>query len=246
MHDVLRFFCAYQDDRRDGDPDRRYTLHYFLRDDTVEIKEDFTEGVQRFPNLLRRSKLPYKTFFNPNNPLVDNNMPKHVSWKDMQCGSSLMVWGRRLLLLSCDKSTEFFYTKKGITQHPLQISPDDGEKFPQTLPPFNGFGAENDLYAMGLSLQPRVIKSTQADYQRFLKADNKVLRFELEFAHDDISELDKKRLFVVNYNLGDDTIMVYEPPIRNSGLEGGVFLSRIRYKKRAPGAWKSSLATRRL
>ena len=87
---------------------------------------------------------------------------------------------------------------------------------------------------MGLSLQPRVIKSTQADYQRFLMADNKVLRFECVFGHDHVSEMDQKRSFVVNYNLGDDTIMVYEPPIRNSGLEGGVFLARLRYKKYIP------------
>ncbi|KAH8045733.1 alpha-tubulin binding protein [Aureococcus anophagefferens] len=138
-HEVLRFFCAYQDDRRDGDRDRRYTMHCFCTDDTIEIKEVATEGVQRFPNLLRRSRLPKEAFWNPDNPLVDNNEPR------------------------------------------------------QTLPPFNGYGAENDLYAMGLSLQPRVIKSTQQDYQRFIKADNKVLRFD--------------------------------------GLEGGVFLSRGRYKK---------------
>ena len=54
-------------------------------------------------------------------------------------------------------------------------------------------------------------------------ADNKVLRFEMEFAHSDVSDMDKQRRFVTNYNLGDDTIMVFEPPIRNSGLEAGVF-----------------------
>ena len=43
-HDVLRFFCAYQDDRTDGDEDRRYVLHFFLRDGTVEVKEKKTEG----------------------------------------------------------------------------------------------------------------------------------------------------------------------------------------------------------
>ena len=44
-HDVLRFFCAYQDDRPEGDEDRRYVLHFFLRDGTVEVKECKTEGV---------------------------------------------------------------------------------------------------------------------------------------------------------------------------------------------------------
>jgi hypothetical protein len=233
-HDVLRFFCAYQDDRTDGDEDRRYVLHFFLRDGTVEVKEKKTEGVQPFPNLLNRSKLPKDTFFNPDTPMYDANQPKQVSWEDLRCGSTIMVWGRSLLLLSCDRTTELFYQRKGIAQNPMQVEEDKGPAFPKTLPPYNGVGAENDLYSMGLSLQPKIVKSTTDEFKRWQMADNKVLRFEMEFAHNDVSDMDKQRRFVTNYNLGDDTIMVFEPPIRNSGLEAGVFLGRQRYKKYVP------------
>ena len=87
---------------------------------------------------------------------------------------------------------------------------------------------------MGLSLQPKIVKSTTDEFKRWQMADNKVLRFEMEFAHSDVSDMDKQRRFVTNDNLGDDTIMVFEPPIRNSGLEAGVFLGRQRYKEYVP------------
>lgn len=233
--EVLRFFCAYQDDRHDGDR-RSYVLHYFLFDNTIEIKEVPIEGVQRFPNLLRRSRLPRNVVSNPENPLTDGSDVLYVTWEDLRCGSTVQVWGRPLLLLSCDRRTEAWFESRGVTQQPLQVARDDADTFPQTLPPFNGFGAENDLYAMGLSLQPAVINNTQEDYKRFIAADNKVLRFEccLATPEDSSSIYDSSRAFVINYYLGDDTIMVYEPPVRNSGYTGGVFLTRMRYKKHIP------------
>ena len=40
--------------------------------------------------------------------------------------------------------------------------------------------------------------------------------------------------FVVSYYLADDTMSVFEPPLRNSGMSGGVFAKR--QKMRWPGA----------
>jgi hypothetical protein len=41
---------------------------------------------------------------------------------------------------------------------------------------------------------------------------------------------DKKRNFVITYFLHDDTLLVYEPPIRNSGIVGGKFLEKTKYE----------------
>ena len=38
--------------------------------------------------------------------------------------------------------------------------------------------------------------------------------------------IDKDRRFVISIYLSDDTVGVYEPPQRNSGIIGGTFLSR--------------------
>jgi hypothetical protein len=41
-------------------------------------------------------------------------------------------------------------------------------------PPYNGFGNEDDLYAMGLSLEPMNKEVNQDEYERFLRGDKKV------------------------------------------------------------------------
>lgn len=39
------------------------------------------------------------------------------------------------------------------------------------------------------------------------------------------------RELILNFFLFDDTLSIYEPPVRNSGVMGGLFLARGKYKK---------------
>ena len=41
---------------------------------------------------------------------------------------------------------------------------------------------------------------------------------------------DEGRGVVITYFLHDDTLLVYEPPIRNSGLVGGKFLEKAKFE----------------
>lgn len=57
---VLRFYCFWDDTESVfGDP-RELILHYFLADDTIEIREIIApnSGRDSMPKFLRRSKLP--------------------------------------------------------------------------------------------------------------------------------------------------------------------------------------------
>lgn len=46
-----------------------------------------------------------------------------------------------------------------------------------------------------------------------------------------VNQADECRQFVLSYFMNDDTIAVFEPPIRNSGMIGGKFLERgVKYK----------------
>lgn len=57
---VLRFYCHWDDsENMFGDP-RELTLHYFLADDTIEIREVIypNSGRDATPKFLHRSKLP--------------------------------------------------------------------------------------------------------------------------------------------------------------------------------------------
>ena len=43
-----------------------------------------------------------------------------------------------------------------------------------------------------------------------------------------LQEVDAQRKFIIQVHLEDDTFQIREPPIRNSGHKGGIFLSRCK------------------
>lgn len=234
---VLVFKCAYQDDKLYGER-RDYLLYYYVLNDTVEIKEVAAQGRHNFPNLLRRQKLPKDSFYVPNGiggaiDTTNDNMREQVSyvtWRDLICGSSLNIYGRKVLLVSCDSSTMDWYAKQGVIQKPLKLSVEENEgPAGPKVPAYNGYGSEDDLYAMGMSLEPAIIDRKLEDFARFMRAKGKVLRFLAKLV--DAKGQDKDREFVINYFLATDQVSVYEPPIRNSGIVGGLFLAKGRYKK---------------
>lgn len=52
---------------------------------------------------------------------------------------------------------------------------------------------------------------------------NKYLRFGCILQNTTAEDL--KRQFVLKFSLSDGTISIFEPPVRNSGIQGGRFLS---------------------
>ena len=61
---------------------------------------------------------------------------------------------------------------------------------------------------------------------------NQALRFVARFAHapgyDAVGPADAERAFIVSFFLATDELLVYEPPIRNSGISGGKFFERAK------------------
>ena len=62
-----------------------------------------------------------------------------------------------------------------------------------------------------------------------MENEHRVLRYEAIL--DSMKADDQGRRFVISYRLADDTISVYEPQVRNSGVIGGKFLERSRVAK---------------
>lgn len=138
----------------------------------------------------------------------------------------MQIYGRRVLLLSCDASTAAWYAAKGIRQNPLHVATggDAAPPTPLQVAPPNGFGDDTDLYALGLRLEP-------GKYERKEHAERsqQVLRFKVHLLCNGVEDM--TRDLILNYNLFDDTLSIFEPPVRNSGQDGGLFLTRGRYKK---------------
>ncbi|KAJ3047590.1 EF-hand domain-containing protein 1 [Rhizophlyctis rosea] len=223
---VLRFFCVWDDrDSMFGEL-REFVLHYFLVDDSVEVREVHkpNDGRDPFPILLRRQKLP-KAF----NDLVDVHDTAKYTWRDFRIGSIINVLGRRFLIRDCDDYTRRFYRDNiGIPpseSKPLQYPPPplETKEVTDELPPYNGFGSVED--SLG-SCKYLVLKPPKKDFIKMLENEHKVLRFvaKLESKHKE----DKDRRFVISYRLADDMMTIYEPPQRNAGVLGGKFMERTR------------------
>ena len=238
---VLRFFCVWDDrDKLCGDR-RPYVLHYFLSDDTVEILEvnEPNSGCDPFPLMLKRSKLPKGEL------QFDMSLGKrsddYYSARDLGIGQVINVYGRAFLLHDCDEFTKQWYmTKANLSEvdlNPLDIS-EEPEKAPETtLPEYNGFGSLEDTQQNCVSLIP---KPPKKDFHKLMYNEKKVLRFVAKFSKGEgqqLSYADIDRIFILSFFLSDDTIAIFEPPARNSGIIGGKFLERKSIKK--PGTVES-------
>ncbi len=243
---VLRFYCAYEDERQVGGR-RQYTLYYYVSDSTLEIKETAEPGRHHFPNFLSRQSVCKEE---EDGSSGDGAV---YEYHDLRCGAFIKVYGRHLLLLSCDASTREWYAAKGIQQVPLHVASSDSSDPPVqvTIGPPNGFGTDDDVYAMGLRLEPGLREDKHVRLEK-TKAGSKVLRFIVHLlraqapssatpgAEEPRWEEDVTRDLVLNYFECDSTICIYEPRVRNSGVEGGLFLSRGKYKKMIDCRYKKS------
>ncbi|XDV30268.1 hypothetical protein PO909_033222 [Leuciscus waleckii] len=258
---VLRFYCYWDDTESTfGDP-REMILHYFLADDTMEIYEVFPQnsGRDAVPKFLHRGKLPKnapipkrqlgeitdRTVLNVFGPVgqggryildslktgaVDEELYKDC---DLIIGGVINVWGRRVLLYDCDNFTkEYYRSKYGIEDFtPVSFKAPPPPKPAKQVPPYTGFGSEEDSLCSCQGLLP---KPPQKDFRKFMEKDRQglvsnVLRFVGKMLTD--SSIDKERVFIICIYLSDDTMVVFEPPQRNSGVIGGKFLERGRVKK---------------
>lgn len=257
---VLRFFCVWDDsDNMFGDV-REMELHYFLADDTVEICERIPNNCGRdaVPMFLRRQRLPKeptslrqpgeitgRTVLNVFGPMGHGGRwildslktgavyTDYYQDNDLTIGSVINVWGRKFRICDCDEFTkEYYKSKYGLQEFgSINFKANPEPLPPREIPPYNGFGSEEDSLATCLSLRP---KPTRRDFKKFMEKDrhgleSNVLRFVARL--DTTRPFDMDRRFIISYFLSDDTILVFEPPQRNSGILGGRFLERGRIKK---------------
>ncbi|XP_002739739.1 EF-hand domain-containing protein 1-like [Saccoglossus kowalevskii] len=236
---VLRFYCVWDDRDSMFGEIRPYTLQYYLVDDTVEVREVHgpNDGRDPFPLLLRRQKLP-KDRYNVESSfpsvvmeLSDHEIKDWYTPRDLSLGSTIYIFNRRFLIYDCDDFTKAYLNQKyGMTNFtPIDVKGENRAPTKSDLPPYNGFGSLEDSLQSCLSLIPQPPKK---DFIKMLENDLKVLRFAATM--DSVRPEDKGRRFIISYRLADDMMMIYEPPVRNSGIIGGKFLERTRVTK--PGS----------
>jgi len=225
-------FDAFWDDRaRRHGALHKYKMHYYLTDDTVEFVEVHkrNSGFSPFPKLLSRNRLPKDPSAYKSSEIGENeiNHVDYYSWKDIRIGMTLLVFGRKVTILDANKMTREFYEKEGRTLATGLPFPEEKTKPRPKLapPPHNGIGSEEDSLGNCDALIP---KAPYRDIYKLQALAGKYLRFEAKLVSSRADDAHRK--FVITYYLADDTIQVFEPPKRNSGIVGGKFLRRARMK----------------
>eukprot|EP00879_Flechtneria_rotunda_P003529 GHRR01003761.1.p1 GENE.GHRR01003761.1~~GHRR01003761.1.p1 ORF type:complete len:637 (+),score=222.63 GHRR01003761.1:163-2073(+) len=231
---VLRFYAVW-DDRGGLYGDRRpYVVHYYLEDDTVEFLEvhERNSGRDPFPAFLKRGTLPREK---PRGGTLTGRLPKSMCYSpiDFRIGGYTTVHGRDFLLHDCDAFTRNWYQSE-LGYPPEALEPlTVAEAIPPlprpALPPYNGYGTLDDSKQNCVALVP---KPPKKDMHKLMNKDKIILRFTARMTPgSSVSHADAGRRFVLSYFMMDDSILIFEPPVRNSGIVGGKFLERQRVYK---------------
>eukprot|EP00055_Hartaetosiga_balthica_P012261 m.58902 g.58902 ORF g.58902 m.58902 type:complete len:539 (+) comp7888_c0_seq1:33-1649(+) len=230
---VLRFYVVWDDRASLFGELRRFTLLYFLVDDTIEIREqnEANSGRDNFPLLLRRQRVPLNPNSTPRNfPKIvmetgKNEDGEYIGPENLGIGVTINVLSRNLLLVDCDGFTkEFYKTNFGVEDFsPIEIEDPEDEPAELKPPPETGFGSHEDSMQSVLSLKPKPPKANMA---KLLEFGNDALRFTAHLDTDD--EIDAEREFIVIYKLAMDIVSIFEKKTKTR--LGGKFLEGIKLK----------------
>lgn len=227
---VLRFFGVWRDSAGDL---QHLILHYFLADDTIEIRLQVGESRTSNVPFLRRHRVPKNviSFSMDGSNLAAQPDSTFYNVKDFVLGNSIDVYGKQIALCECDVSTVMYFESKNIPCHPVNvaefagINAATGEVLTKEVEP-----ACHSYRSDIAELESNLPGSAAAKEPRKKGVDDKiVLRFSADMNTKDT--LDKQRNFVISYFYVDNTFSVYEKYLINSGLPGGKYLERTQIKK---------------
>jgi hypothetical protein len=212
---VLRFDCLWDDrDSLYGDL-MRFTLQYYLADDTMEVLtvNGPNNGRDPFKKMLKRGKL-----------LKDRHDPDSAPWhwSDFEIGTVVDVYSKHFIIVDADVVARLFYEEKGRPlQEPFTVQQEEQVIAERELPPYNGYGSEEDSLSSCVGSLIGVAPKVKL-------GENKIMRFKAKL--ESRNPEDTERSFTVSFYLVDNTVQIHEPPRRNSGIVGGSFLSRMKLR----------------
>jgi len=232
---VLRFYAIWDDrDQLFGEA-RKFVVHFYMADDTLEIREVHApnNGRDPFPILVSRQRVPRrlvaKTY-----PSVEKQIIAEQSGffeaADLVVGNTINVAGRNILLYDCDGATRAFSQAHLNILQPAAVNisqfSSSGEIPVAALPEYNGFGSLEDTEQNCLRIVPDRPKK---NYLKMLVNGNEKLRFKAKMIGK--NAVDSSRVFVFEIRLSDDLIAIHEIPQKNAGMRTGRFLEPSRITK---------------
>jgi EF-hand domain-containing protein 1 len=231
---VLRFDCLWNDTREGGDP-FHYILQWHLADSEAELLEvhERNDGRDPTPAAVSKRRIPKnwkKVMTIPGDPVVDD--PSNwMTPSDILVGSTVDVFGRSLFVRGADAFTRDWYKENlGIELAPAQYDREVEPPLPKLPPPpHTGIGDPDDAMQSTKTFAP---KPPKKDFDKWARNEGKVYRFKARLVippHVKASP-DAERRFTIKLFPTDDTLAIFEPPLRNSGQWAGKFLVRAKHR----------------
>ncbi|EAX87685.1 MGC84469 protein, putative [Trichomonas vaginalis G3] len=228
---VLRFYATWDNrDRPFGDL-RQFVIHYYLSDDTMEVLEvrHQNDGRDPVPSFVKRGQIPKRLLsLSENDPRF---LPAENYFRptDLHIGDDIQILGRTMHIFDCDPYTRNWYIEN-MGYSAEEMSPvahetveDKPTQVKFEVPPPSLIGSDEDTLRSCISLHP---KPAPKDQVKLLKHSNDILRFKCHMVTR--NSVDASRSFILTYFMADDTIQVFEPPARNSGIIAGKWLQRTK------------------
>jgi EF-hand domain-containing protein 1 len=230
---VLKFLCSWDNSEMLFGDMQEFVLVYHLADDTIEIFNSVGPGgaKEQFPKLLKRAPLVKDR----DSTYGEDDDNQFYHWTDLFIGAEINVYSRLLRVIEADTETRNFYDmlEFPLAQGERSMSMSASQEklvFERPIPPHNGFGSEED--SLKSCVGPLCPTSSSVRLNSF---ESRVLAFFARLVTDSCT--DEARRFVISYYMQDNTIKIQEPPVRNSGFVGGLFLSRRKVKRSGGGGY---------
>ena len=151
----------------------------------------------------------------------------YVTADEITPESNINAYGRIYVIQGVDHFTASWYAQKYGYQFPVGgvAEPNVPKQVEGQKPPYNGFGDEIDTLGQMYRLVPQKPK---IDFFKAVDNDKNILRFTARFNTRVPEDIDRR--FIISFYLSDDSISIYEPAQKNSGIIPGKFLERRKYK----------------
>ncbi|XP_043275434.1 EF-hand domain-containing family member C2-like [Venturia canescens] len=251
---VLRFYGYWDDTINAFGLIHDLEIHFFLADDTMELKEinPPDAGRENGAALVKKMKIP--KFFTSINPIgsadpftvlnvfgentarsyymIDSlntgtKAQEYYKENDLTIGAQLDIFGRKVVITDMDPFTrEYYRTKYGINDfEPLERPKDDRCDYTEK----KNIPPHNGFGSYDDSLCncfSVTPKAPKVDVVRIHEYDNQILRFRAKMISN-IPDNDLRH-FLIKVFTEDDTISIFELARENSGFETRLFQSRMK------------------
>lgn len=204
---------------------KRFVLTYDLSADTIELilQSGVAAGTTEAKLALKKSRIPKDWYEARRRP---NVTPEYITPQDLRLGIILDLYGREFLLVNCDSFTKQYYARQGVKLRAVPLLQEKVDPVVHKYPAFgDGFlpiGSPEDTLGTVYGMpKPR------RDERKAMRNQGRLLRCKAMLITD--HPILKSRVFFITLNMEDDSVLVTEDNIRNSGIWTGTYLKRGRY-----------------